>query len=493
MSATAYEVSHLPRTGATEAGPPCSTQSEVADRVAAAAAAAAAVRDASPQQRASWLVAIAGALEEHAPELVALADEETALGSSPRLEGELERAAVNVRYYASVGVRGDWRGEVRQELPGPPPAQLRRLNVPLGPVAVFGASNFPFQFGVLGHDTCSALAAGCPVVAKAHPAHPRLSVRLAELATAALSLAGAPDGAYSVVVGFDAGVVLVDSPDIQAVGFTGSVRGGMALVERARRRPRPIPVFAEMGTVNPVLVTSAAAAGMDDVAGELVAAMTLGAGQFCTKPGLFLTPRGAGGPEAIADVAARTEGVWLLSDGIASAYADGIADMERAGAEVLARGGDRPEGFAARPTVLCVSEDDLVPGSRLLDECFGPVALVAEYDDLSEALSVIGRMHPSLVGGVYAGGEDDPELPAVVAALAAQVGRVVVNGATTGVACADAMHHGGPWPSTSNAATTSVGAHALTRFTRPVAFQNVPDSSLPPGLRTAAPSSETLG
>jgi len=218
--------------------------------------------------------------------------------------------------------------------------------------------------------------------------------------------------------------------------------------------------------------------------------MTLGAGQFCTKPGLFLTPAGAGGPEAIATVASRTEGVWLLSGGIAAAYADGIADMERAGAEVLARGGDRPDGFAARPAVLRVSLDDLAPGSRLLDECFGPVALVAEYDDLADALSVVARMHPSLVGGVYADGEEDPELPAVVTALAAQVGRVVVNGATTGVACVDAMHHGGPWPSTSNPVTTSVGAQALSRFTRPVAFQNVPASALPPGLRAAASSAE---
>lgn len=481
-----YDVSHRPRSGAAGDGPAWTSATELEAAVSAAAACATDVGEATPRERTGWLEAVAAAMDAAREELVALADEETALGI-PRLSGELSRAAANMRYYASVGERAEWLRVRKQRLPGPPEVDLRRANLPVGPVAVFGASNFPFQFGVLGHDTCSALSAGCPVVVKAHPAHPRLSVRLGELARHALAEAGAPAGAFALVVGFEAGLGLVDSPMIRAVAFTGSQRGGMALVERARQRPYPIPVYAEMGSVNPVLVTPAAGARMGLIAEEFVGAVTLGAGQFCTKPGLLLTPRGAGGPAALAHHVSAGEGGWLLTGGISAAYADGIADMERAGAAVLARGGAQPEGYSVEPTVLEVDIDALVPGSRLLEECFGPVAIVAEYDRVADALAVLARMQPSLVGTVYADGGADPDLAPAVARLAGQTGRVVVDGPSTGVACVDAMHHGGPWPSTSNPATTSVGADALDRFTRPVAFQNVPDAALPPALRDTDP------
>jgi NADP-dependent aldehyde dehydrogenase len=481
-----HEASHRPRSGAVADGPARTSPTEIQAALAAAAACATQVAEATPRERTGWVESVAAAEDAAGEELVALADEETALGT-PRLSGELGRGAANMRYYASVGERGDWLRVRKQRLPGPPEIDLRRANLPIGPVAVFGASNFPFQFGVLGHDTCSALAAGCPVVAKAHPAHPTLSVRLGELARNALAEAGAPEGAFAVVVGFDAGLALVDSPLIQAVAFTGSQRGGMALVERARQRPQPIPVYAEMGSVNPVLVTRAAAARMGAIAEEFVGAVNLGAGQFCTKPGLLLTPRGTGGPGRVAANVATADGVWLLSDGIAAAYSGGIADMERAGATVLARGGSRPEGYGVPPTVLEVELEALTRGSRLLEECFGPVAIVAEYDRLEDAFDVLGRMQPSLVGAIYAGGDADPDLAPAVARLTRQTGRVVVDGSSTGVACVDAMHHGGPWPSTSHPATTSVGAEALARFTRPVAFQNVPDPALPPALRDGDP------
>jgi len=481
-----YDASHRPRSGAAGEGPAWTSATDLEAIVSAAAACATEVGEATPRERTGWLQAVAAALDAAGEELVALADEETALGI-PRLSGELTRGAVNMRYYAAVGERGEWLRVRKQRLPGPPEVDLRRANLPVGPVAVFAASNFPFQFGVLGHDTCSALAAGCPVVVKAHPAHPRLSVRLGELARHALAETGAPAGALAVVAGFEAGLALVDSPLIRAVAFTGSQRGGMALLERARQRPQPIPVYAEMGTVNPVLVTPAAGARMGAIAEEFVGAVTLGAGQFCTKPGLLLTPRGAGGPAAVAEHVSAADGVWLLTGGISAAYSDGIADMERAGATVLAHGGSQPEGYTVRPTVLKVDLDSLVPGSRLLEECFGPVAIVAEYDRVDAALGVLARMQPSLVGTMYAEGGDDPDLPPVAARLAGQTGRVVVNGPSTGVACADAMHHGGPWPSTSNPATTSVGAEALGRFTRPVAFQNAPEAALPPALRDTDP------
>lgn len=480
------DLSHHPRTGQSVDGPAHTSTEQVSSAVSAASAAFGTVSTASPRDRRRWLGAVADALDAAADELVATADEETALGED-RLRGELMRGAVNMRYYAAVGEGGSWVRARVETLPGPPEIDLRRANLPIGPVAVFGASNFPFQFGVLGHDTASAIAAGCPVIAKAHPAHPRLSVRLGEIATEALSDAGAPDGVYTVVVGFDAGTALVDAPEICAVAFTGSQRGGTALVERARQRPHPIPVYAEMGTINPVLVTPAATARIEAIAKEFVASFTLGAGQFCTKPGLMLAPRDSGAPHAVAAHAGSTAGVWLLTKGIATAYRNGVNALAEAGAEVIATGAALEEGYAAQPTLLRVDPAALQPGSRLLEECFGPVALIAEYRDVDEALAILGRMQPSLAGTVYGGGPADPDLPRAVAQLAAQTGRVVVDGASTGVATTDAMHHGGPWPSTSDPSATSVGAKALDRFTRPVAFQNVPDHALPPALQNANP------
>ncbi|MGH3661709.1 MAG: aldehyde dehydrogenase family protein [Micromonosporaceae bacterium] len=477
------DLSHDPRTGAAIDGPEHTAPDQVAGAVAAAAAAFPRVSTTPPAERRRWLDAVAAALDAAADELVDLADQETALGPV-RLRGELTRGAVNMRYYGRVGESGRW---LRAKVQTGPGLDLRRANLPLGPVAVFGASNFPFQFGVVGHDVCSALAVGCPVVAKAHPAHPRLSARLAEITTAALRGTGAPEGTYSLVVGFEAGLALVDAPQTAAVAFTGSQRGGMAIVERARRRPHPIPVYAEMGTVNPVLVTPTGAVRMATVAEEFVASYTLGAGQYCTKPGLLLAPRGARAPDAIATVARGTDGVWLLSDRIAAAYRDGVAALSGAGAEVIATGAALDAGYQVRPTLLRVDPADLRPGSRLLEECFGPVALVAEYADLDQALDVLRRMQPSLTGAAYGGGADDPDLPRVVAELAARTGRVVVDGAPTGVACVDAMHHGGPWPATSEPTASSVGAQALERFTRPVAFQNVPDAALPAPLRDGDP------
>lgn len=480
------DLSHAPRTGEATDGPAHSSPGDVAAAVAAAAAAFPAVSTAHPADRRRWLAAVADALDAAADELVALADQETALGAV-RLRGELTRGAVNMRYYGAVGEAGRWLRAQVQVVPGDPGTDLRRAHLPVGPVAVFGASNFPFQFGVLGHDTCSAVAAGCPVIAKAHPAHPRLSVRLAEIAIGALARAGAPEGTLSLVVGFAAGLDLVDAPDVAAVAFTGSQHGGLAIVERARRRPQPIPVYAEMGTVNPVLVTPAAAPRMSIIAEEFVASFTLGAGQYCTKPGLMLAPRGGGAPEAVAAVAGSTAGVWLLTEGIATAYRNGVAALTEAGGEVIATGAALDTGYAVRPALLRVTAADLRPGSRLLEECFGPVALIAEYADVDEALAVLRRMRPSLAGAVYGGGADDPDLARMVAQLSTQTGRVVVDGAPTGVVCADAMHHGGPWPAASDPRATSVGAAALDRFTRPVSFQNVPDRALPPALRDANP------
>lgn len=476
------DVGHDPRTGASRPGRAHSDAAEVKAAVARAAQAAPALAITPPSTRAAWLDAVADALLAHADELVEIADAETALGS-PRLPGELARAAAQARFYGAVAVEGSFVDARIDTIPGPPRVDLRRARRPLGPVAVFGASNFPFGFGVAGHDTCSALAAGCPVVVKAHPAHPALSGRLADVVTRALTRAGAPEGTFDLVVGFDAGLALVDADAIRAVGFTGSQAGGMALVDRAARRPRPIPVYAEMGTVNPAVVTRAGARlRADEIARGFVDSFTLGAGQFCTKPGLLLAPQGSGIVGKVAALVADHEGAHALTPGIAEAYATGRAGLAAAGARVLAEGRTPGSGHAMAAVVAQVAAPALQPGSRLLDECFGPLALVVEYADAAERDSLLDVLQPSLAAAIASAGPSDEEVPGLVDQLAGRVGRMVVDAWPTGVAGTWAQHHGGPWPATSRPDATSVGASALDRFTRPIAYQDVPQGALPPEL-----------
>lgn len=283
-------LSYEPRTGSAQPAPADSTPEQIAQTVEAALAAAKLVADSSPAQRSSWLYAIADDIQANAVTLCETADAETALGL-PRLTGELERAAAALRFYADVAAEGSWLDATIDTATENRP-DLRRVNKSLGPVAVFGASNFPFGFGVLGHDTGSGLAAGCPVLVKAHPAHPMLSAALADVASTALDRSGAPAGAFGIVFGFDAGTELVTHPGVQAVAFTGSEAGGMALWRLAATRDHAIPAYAEMGTVNSVVVTRAAARERpDEIAAGFVASFTLGMDQFCTKPGLLLARR----------------------------------------------------------------------------------------------------------------------------------------------------------------------------------------------------------
>ncbi|GIF25125.1 NADP-dependent aldehyde dehydrogenase [Actinoplanes tereljensis] len=467
-----------PRTGVAVAAPPDSTPGQVDNAVAAAVAAADEVASARPAERAAWLEAIAAALAADRDDLAELADEEVGLGM-PRLTGEAGRAAETIRFYASVVREGGWLGATIEA--GRP--DLRRMRVPLGPVAVFGASNFPFGFGVLGHDTATALAAGCPVVVKAHPAHPRLSAALAALAGDALNGAGAPAGALSLVAGFAAGSQLVAHPEIRAVAFTGSQRGGLALWRQAATREQAIPVFAEMGTVNAAVVTETA--DPDEVAAGFVGSFTLGMGQFCTKPGLLLAPAGLAERVAKALDQAKPQG-WLLTEQIAATFGEGVLGLEGAGARLLARTPGTGSGWQAQPAVLAVTPDRLRRNPALLEEVFGPVALVAEYADVAERDAVLDVLPGSLATAVHAAA-DDPDLPALVARLSRRCGRVVVNGWPTGVAVGWAQQHGGPWPATTAPAHTSVGSEALQRFLRPVTFQDAPDAALPPALRRANP------
>jgi NADP-dependent aldehyde dehydrogenase len=485
--APVHSASRDPRTGATQEGPADTSSARVGALVAAAASAAEVVARSSPSERERWLVDLADFLELAADELVALADTETALGPG-RLRGELSKTAAQARFYGAVAAEGSWLSARLDQVAGPSPMDLRRANLPVGPVAVFGASNFPFCFGVAGHDTLSALAAGCPVLVKAHPAHPHLSVRLGQVVAASLVESGAPAGAFGLVVGFDAGLALVDAPEVRAVAFTGSQTAGMALVQRAGQRPQPIPVYAEMGTVNPVVLTPAAARGdLAAFAQAFVGSFTLGQGQFCTKPGLLLAPRGAGVGDAVVAALTSAAPGWLLTEDIATSYEGGLRSLLAAGAGRVGQGGRHTAGFAVAPTVLTADINSLQPGSRLLEECFGPVALVVEYDDVAQLKALLGRLQPSLAAAVATVGADDPDAAWLVAHLSTRVGRVVVDGWPTGVVTSWAQQHGGPWPATNHPDATSVGAAALDRFTRPVAFQDVPESALPAALRTDNP------
>lgn len=479
------EVSYCPATGEPNGELPTSSLREVEVALDSASKAARAFAGLAPAERKRYLDAIADALEANADGLIDLADRETGLGQT-RLKGELARAASQLRFYGDVAVEGFWLAATLEEATDTTSA-LARVNTPLGPVAVFGASNFPFAFGVLGNDTASALAAGCPVVVKAHPAHPLLSQALMDVAQQALNQAGAAHGVLSMVVGFDAGRTIVVDPRIRAVAFTGSQSGGLSLWQAANERDEVVPVFAEMGTVNPVVMTHAAVSKAGEIARGFVGSFTLGAGQFCTKPGILLAPKGSGVADEVACAVSDVVTHPMLTAGIAQHFEAGIEAFEAAGARVLAQGVAPPEGWCATPTVLAVEASAVKRGSVFTAECFGPVALIVEYADAAARDDVLTELQGSLVATVASAGVDDPEIGELVALLSAKVGRVTVDDWPTGVAWNWAQHHSGPWPATSAPSATSVGAAALDRFTRPIAYQNVPDTALPKPLQASNP------
>lgn len=484
--------SFYPRTGEAAGTFADSTPADVDIAVARARTAAPALAAASPQQRRQWLDHLADALDRRNEELATLADEETALGMV-RLRSEAARMASQLRFYGEVAAEGSYLGisidDASVLSTGVAAPRLCRVNQPLGPIAVFGASNFPFGFGVLGNDTASALAVGCPVVVKAHPAHVRVCLLLADIAKASLAEVGAPEGAFELVLGLDAGVQLVQHQDVTAVGFTGSQGGGMALWRLANDREVVIPVYAEMGTVNPVVMTRGAAARMEDVAAGFVEAFTLGAGQFCTKPGLLLAPAGHDAGKAVAaHLESSTPQLTMLTNGIADAADAGVRRLVEAGATIVGTVAGPNQGWSTDAVALVAPIDALRSGSKLLEECFAPVGLVVEYGDASELDRALGALQGSLTGTVVTDGtEDDPEAAALVHRLSAQVGRLTVNDWPTGAAWTWAQQHGGPWPATSAPSTTSVGAAALNRWTRAVTFQSTPDAWLPPAGRVKNP------
>ncbi|MBS0656888.1 MAG: aldehyde dehydrogenase (NADP(+)) [Verrucomicrobia bacterium] len=442
----------------------------------------------SGAERGALLRALAAGLEAQAAALAARAHLETALPLA-RCQGEIGRTCGQLRLFATEAESGRWadaRIELaqpdRQPLPKPDHRSLRR---PLGPVAVFGASNFPFAFSTLGGDTAAALAAGNPVVVKAHPAHPGTAAHCGQIARAAVREAGLPEGTFSLLfdAGHGLGAHLVRHPGLAAVGFTGSRRGGLALMELAARRPRPIPVFAEMSAVNPVfLLPGALAARGAEIATGLAASIQLGVGQFCTNPGLVLVPRSAATEDFLTALAGRISAASaepMLTRDIHRAYvAAAAARAATSGVRLLARGATG-SGARAEAQLFATTLADFRREPALGEEIFGPCSLVIECADLAEMRAFAEEMEGSLASCLFFQPEEIESARALAAVVATRVGRLVANAFPTGVEVSPAIVHGGPYPATSDGASTSVGSRAIERFTRLVCWQSCPPELLP--------------
>lgn len=467
---------------------------EIDAAVAAATAAFPHYRSTSPAERAAFLDRIADLLDDNIDVLVERSRLETGL-TEARLRGEVGRTSGQLRLFSgelvgglSAGARIDSALPDRQPAPRP---DLRQRLIPLGPVVVFGASNFPFAFSTAGGDTASALAAGCPVIVKAHNSHPGTAELVGQLVARAVHETRMPAGTFSLVFGrgSEVGQQLAGHPGITAIAFTGSRAGGTALMATAAARPVPIPVYAEMSSINPVVFGSGALEGdTEQLARDLVGSLTLGSGQFCTNPGLVFVP--AGHPEFVAQVAAalrEQSGQTMLSPSIRSAYDEGVDHLVSLGAHDLARGTDGDGANAPAPALLGTSAPTFTADKAFQHEVFGAAGLVVEYADLEQLESALAALDGQLTATLRLGEGDTEFARRLIPTLELLAGRILVNGWPTGVEVGHAVVHGGPFPATSDSRTTSVGSLAIARFLRPVAYQNLPDELLPPELQNANP------
>jgi NADP-dependent aldehyde dehydrogenase len=444
-----------------------------------------AVGSTSRAERATWLRSVAERLDAARDELVGIADSETHLGA-PRLEGEVARTTGQLRLFADVITDGSYLEATLDSAVAdatPPRPEIRRLLRPLGPVAVFSASNFPFAFSVAGGDTASALAAGCPVVVKAHSGHQQLSRVTAAIVADALAVAGAPAGTFGLVEGREQGRALAAAPAIRAVAFTGSLAGGRGLLDVIADRDEPIPFFGELGSVNPVVVTPGAAEARGDVLAEgLVDSFTLGGGQFCTKPGVVFVPTGFSARAALSAAIERRPAFRLLTERITDAFLPGAERLRTAGEVELVAGalGRGSEGVPAAVLGTTLA-NFLVHSSELLEECFGPLTILVTYESLGQLGAALALIPGSLTATLHSEPDEADAVAPLIALLADRAGRVLFDGWPTGVAVTWGQHHGGPWPAT-NTQFTSVGGTAIRRFLRPIAYQRAPAFALPADL-----------
>ncbi len=448
----------------------------------------------SRHQVAQFLRIIAAEIESLGDQLLEVAEEETGLGL-PRLQGERGRTCGQLRAFAQIVEDGHWvQASIdtalldRQPLPKP---DIRRMLRPIGPVVVFGASNFPFAFSTVGGDTASALAAGCPVIVKGHPSHPATSELFAHAVARAVKICDrVPAGVFSLLQGVtdELGAELIRHPETRAVGFTGSLQGGRALMDLAASRPVPIPVYAEMGSINPVFICRQALATRGrEIAAGLADSVTMGTGQFCTSPGVVVTLADRAFETALQDALAAKPRGTLLNERIADSLAAAVESMaRRENLELLSgdEAGDTGDGFSAAAYLFKTDAVSFLVDPRLGEEVFGPVTVLVECHNEEQMADVARRLNGNLTATVHAA--DGDAAAELLEILEQKVGRVIFNGFPTGVEVCPSMQHGGPYPAASLAAT-SVGADAMVRFARFVAYQNLPDALLPAALQNDNP------
>ena len=454
-------------------------------------------RKKSGVEKAQFLEQIATEIEAIGDELLTRAQAESGLplarltGERGRTTGQLRLFAEYLREGAWVNARIDTALPDRQPLPRP---DLRQMLRPLGPVGVFGASNFPLAFSVAGGDTASALAAGCPVVVKAHPAHPGTSQLVGDAIQRAVLVCGLPAGTFALVHGRTTavGMAIVEHPAIKAVGFTGSLRGGKALFDAAARRPEPIPVYAEMGSTNPVFFLPKILQEKGEaLAQSYVGSVTLGVGQFCTNPGLAIVQQSTE-TKAFVDEAGRAvtqvQPGAMLTQGIYQAFTEGIGKLTQAeGVQVVGQATAMERFAHGTPTLLTTSADTLLANPHIAEEVFGPSSVIVEADSREQLLDVARGLEGHLTATVYGTADELLDYADLLEILEQKVGRLLINGFPTGVEVSHAMQHGGPYPATTDSRSTSVGTNAILRFVRPVCYQNFPDALLPDELKADNP------
>jgi alpha-ketoglutaric semialdehyde dehydrogenase len=475
------------------------TTQEVNEAVEKAASAFQQYRKKSAKERAAFLESIAEEIVALGDDLIRRCMEETGLPEA-RLTGERGRTVGQLKLFATLLREGSWvtaridtADPERKPVPKP---DVRSMQRALGPVGIFGASNFPLAFSVAGGDTASALAAGCTVVVKGHPAHPGVSEMVGVAIQNAVRKSGMPEGTFSMVQGvaMDVGLAIVRHPKITAIGFTGSFRGGKALFDEANKRPVPIPVYAEMGSTNPVFILPGAMKERKEaIARDLAASVTLGVGQFCTNPGLVFLQNSSDEKEFKKMLSTNMEQInagVMLTAGIRHAYQKGIDKLSKApGVSVLAKGKDAGSDAQGIACVLESNFSSFLNNHLLEEEVFGPSTLAITANDKKEILLAAEKLGGHLTATVHGTDEDLKEYTDLLSILEQKVGRILINGYPTGVEVCHAMIHGGPYPATTDSRTTSVGTHAISRFARPVCYQNFPDALLPDELKESNPLS----
>ncbi len=473
------------------------TEEEIQQATALAKKAYSSFKEIDNEQKALFLETIANELLALGDALIERCMEETAL-PRPRLEGERGRTMNQLKLFASVVREGSWV-DARIDRADPdrvplPKPDVRQMQRPLGPVAIFGASNFPLAFSVAGGDTASAFAAGCPVIVKGHPLHPGTSELVAQAILKAAKACNLPEGVFSLVQGktIAVGMALVNDPNIKAVGFTGSYRGGKALFDAANQRPEPIPVYAEMGSTNPVfMLPGALASKAEALAKGLAGSFTLGVGQFCTNPGLVVLPSSEHTDQFKKTLAAcnetSAEGI-MLSQGIKSAFNLGVEQLKSSpGVTELSHSTGVAEGNKAVNQIFEAHITTVLQNKALQEEVFGPATLLVNASAKEEILQFARGLEGHLTATIHGTEEDLREYAELVSILEEKVGRIVFNGFPTGVEVCHSMVHGGPFPATTAPQTTSVGTAAIKRFVRPVCYQDFPQEALPDALKDSNP------